>query len=203
MAGKIRAINVSEGQYVTEGESLFELAQDNKLWVEAQVYPDEIRNLRAGMPAIVMVPAAGEVPVSCKISFINPSFETGKNVTIIRAVIDNPGNRLHPGMFALIVVRTSVNHGIVIPASAVITGSDGDRVWVREENGEFSGRMVTTGIQSGDSVLVVSGLEPTDQIVTSGAYLLNSELILKMGTDSPVPEPDEMQEKEEIKTADL
>ena len=154
VAGKIRAINVSEGQYVTEGESLFELANDNKLWVEAQVYPDEIQYLRGGMPAIVMVPAAGEVPVSCKISFVNPSYESGKNVTIVRTVIDNPDSRLHPGMFAMIVVRTHTSHGIIIPASAVITGSDGDRVWVREENGDFTGRMVTTGIQSGDSILV-------------------------------------------------
>ncbi len=203
VAGKIRAINVSEGQYVTEGESLFELANDNKLWVEAQVYPDEIQYLRGGMPAIVMVPAAGEVPVSCKISFVNPSYESGKNVTIVRTVIDNPDSRLHPGMFAMIVVRTHTSHGIIIPASAVITGSDGDRVWVREENGDFTGRMVTTGIQSGDSILVVSGLQTTDQVVTTGAYLLNSEIILKQGSDTDFKADQEVVHEVEIKTADL
>ena len=205
VAGKIRGINVSEGQYVDEGQSLFELAKDDNLWVEAQVYPDEIQNLKTGMPAIALVPAAGEVPVMCNISFINPSYETGKNVTLVRAVIDNPDNRLHPGMFAIIMVKAQTSHGIVIPSSAVITGADGDRVWVREENGDFSGRMVTTGIQSEDSILVLSGLEPTDQIVTTGAYLLNSELILQQGTGSTgeIEPSDRNSETFKIKTADL
>jgi Cu(I)/Ag(I) efflux system membrane fusion protein len=205
VAGKIRAINVSEGQYVKEGLSLFELAQDNNLWVEAQVYPDEIRNLRTGMPAIVIVPTAGEVPVLSKISFINPSFETGKNVTLVRAVIDNSENRFHPGMFARIIVKTQISHGIIIPSSAVISGSEGDRVWIRDEDGHFSGRSVKTGIQSGDSILVLSGLEPTDQVVATGAYLLNSELILKQGTGSiPLTEPEVTKNEEaEKETADL
>jgi membrane fusion protein, copper/silver efflux system len=180
--GKIRAINVTEGQYVTEGQSLFELADDNNLWVEAQVYPDEVQCFSQGMPAIAVIPSAGEVPVLCNISFIKPSFEANRNVTIIRTVINNPENRLHPGMLALLYVQTKIRHGIIIPSSAVLTGSEGDRVWVRDGNGDFSGRMVTTGTQSEDSILVLSGLEKSDKIVYTGAYLLNSEFILRNGT---------------------
>jgi len=183
VSGKIRAVNVSEGQYVSQGQTLFELAEDHTLWAEAQVYPDEVQHLRVGMPAIVVVPAIDEVPALSKVSFINPSFETGKNVTLVRAVIGNPDGRLHPGMFAILNVRVQNKYGLIIPSSAVITGSRGDRVWVREENGVFSGRTVTTGMQSGDSVLVLSGLEPTDMVVATGAYLLESELILKQGSE--------------------
>jgi len=184
-SGKIRAINVSEGQYVNGAQPLYDLASDNTLWVEAQVYPDEIRLLKPGMQAIVMIPSAGEAPVLCRLGFINPSYETGRNVTLVRAVINNPDKRLHPGMFAILHVRTGTTRGIIIPASAVITGSDGDKVWVMEEAGVFSGRMITTGIQSEDSVLVLAGLKPDDMVVTSGVYLLNSELILKQGNDTP------------------
>ncbi len=180
--GKIRAINVTEGQYVTEGQSLFELADDNNLWVEAQVYPGEIQYFSQRMPAIAVIPSAGEVPVLCNISFIKPSFETDRNVTIIRAVIKNPDNRLHPGMLALLYVQTKISHGIIIPSTAVLTGAEGDRVWVRAENGDFSCRMITTGTQSEDSILVLSGLEKSDKIVYTGTYLLNSEFILRNGT---------------------
>jgi Cu(I)/Ag(I) efflux system membrane fusion protein len=183
--GVIRSVNVSEGQYINEGQSLFEFADDNNLWVEAQVYPDEVQFLRPGMPAIVSVPITGEFPVKCNISFVNPSFETGKNITIVRAMIENPVGRLHPGMFALLSVLTGKSHGMIIPSSAVISDNTGDRVWVREESGEFSFRMVTTGMQSGDSTLILSGLETSDKIVTSGAYLLNSEMILKQGPELP------------------
>ena len=183
--GKIRSVNVSEGQYVSEGQTLFELADDVSLWIEAQVYPDEIQFLKTGMSVNIIVPSEGELPVKSRISFINPSFETGKNITLVRAVIDNEDGRLHPGMFAIMNIQTQISKGIIIPASAVITGSLGSRVWVREESGEFSGRMVTTGTESGDSILVLSGLNKSDQIVTSGAYLLNSELILKQGSEIP------------------
>ncbi len=186
--GKIRAINVTEGEYVTEGQSLFELVNDYDLWIEAQVYPDEAHYFSPGMHAIAIIPAAGEVPVLCNIIFINPSFETGRNVILIRAVIKNPDKRLHPGLLAVLYVRTNICHGIIIPSTAVITTSEGDRVWVKEENGNFSGRIVTTGTQSVDSVLVLSGLKKTDRIVYSGAYLLNSEFILRHGTSLSIGE---------------
>ena len=182
--GKIRSVNVSEGQYIPAGQTLFELAGDNNLWLEAQVYPDEIKFLKTGMSATATIPLEVEMPVKCNISFINPSFEAGKNITLVRAVINNPGNSLHPGMFAILNVQIQMSRGIIIPSSAVISGIDGDRVWIREESGEFSGRMVTTGLQSGDSILVLSGLGKSDKIVSSGAYLINSEMILKHDTVS-------------------
>lgn len=182
-SGKIRAINVSEGQYVEEGQAMFELAEDKNLWVEAQVYPDEIQYLRTGMPATVIVPAAGDLPVECRINFINPSFETGRNVTLVRAEINNPDSRLHPGMFAILNVQTMISRGIVIPSSSVINGNGIECVWVMDEYGLFSERKVKTDLQSGDSVLVLSGLNEADIIVTTGAYLLNSEFILKKGSD--------------------
>lgn len=180
--GTIRSINISEGQYVAAGQTLFELAEDDNFWVEAQAYPDDLQYLKVGMPSVVTIPVAGNVGVKSTIKAINPSFEQGKNVTLVRTLIDNPDKNLYPGMLALMSIQTQKSQGIVIPSSAVIADKNGCRVWIRNENGSFSGRIVTTGIQSEDSVLVLSGLSPNEKIVTSGAYLLNSELILKKGT---------------------
>lgn len=181
-SGTIRSINVTEGQYVNSGQTIFELADDQQLWVEAQVYPDDLPALKVGLRATVTVPIAGNLPIKTNICFINPSFEQGKNVILIRSLIDNPDKNLHPGMLALMSVQTHKNKGIVVPASAVIVGKNGNRIWIRNDDGSFSGITVTTGIQSEDSVLIISGLEEIKTIVTSGAYLLNSELILKNGT---------------------
>jgi Cu(I)/Ag(I) efflux system membrane fusion protein len=181
-SGTIRSIDVTEGQFVNAGQTMFGLADYNKLWVEAQVYQDDLQDLRVGMPAMVAIPVAGNISVKSTITFINPSFEQGKNVTLIRTLIDNPDKNLYPGMLALLSIQAQKSQGIVVPASALITDKNGSRVWVRNENGSFSGRIVSTGIQSEDSVLILSGLGNTDLIVTSGAYLLNSELILKKGT---------------------
>jgi len=180
--GTIRSIKVNEGDYVEAGQTMFELADNRNFWVEAQIYPDDLPYLKVGTPTAVTIPATGNMPIKSNISFVNPSFEQGKNVTLVRALIDNRDKNLYPGMLALLNIQLQTNRGIVVPASAVIIDKTGSRVWIRNTDGSFSGRIVTTGIQSDDSVQIVSGLAIAESVVTSGAYLLNSELILKKGT---------------------
>jgi Cu(I)/Ag(I) efflux system membrane fusion protein len=181
--GTVRSIDVTEGQYVSVGQQLMQLADDNKLWVEAQVYPNELQLLKTGMPVDVIVPVAGDLHIQSSINFINPAFEPGRNVTLIRAIINNPQKKLHPGMLALLSVQGEKSKGIVIPASALLMDKQGTIVWVQQEDGSFASKIVTTGIQTADSVMILSGLKQTEKIVVSGAYLLNSEMILKRGTD--------------------
>ena len=181
--GIVRSIDVTEGQYVGFGQKLMELADDSKLWVEAQVYPNELQLLKAGMPVDVIVPVAGDLHILSNINFINPAFEPGRNVTLIRAIINNPQKKLHPGMLALLSVQTQKIKGIVIPATALLIDKQGKIVWIQNDDGSFVSKMVTTGVQTADSVLILSGLKQSEKIVITGAYLLNSEMILKKGTD--------------------
>jgi len=185
VSGKIRSVNVSEGEYVKEGQVLFELADDINLWVEARAYPYDTRFIRPGMDAEVLVPSAGNAPIKCRIEFVNPSLENGKNVSLVRVLINNPDRTLHPGMLAILKVRAETSHGVVIPASAVMRSNSGERVWVREACGGFSVRPVISGMQAGDSVLIVSGLKESEVVASSGVYLLDSERILKQGPEMP------------------
>ncbi|MBE0668130.1 MAG: efflux RND transporter periplasmic adaptor subunit [Bacteroidales bacterium] len=185
VSGKIRSVNVSEGEYVEDGQILFELADDINLWVEALAYPYDTRFIRPGMHAEVLIPSAGQAPIKCKIDFINPSFENGKNISLVRVIINNPGRTLHPGMLAILKVRAETGHGVVIPASAVMRDNDGERVWVREACGGFSVRPVISGMQAGDSILIVSGVKESEIVASSGVYLLDSERILKQGPGIP------------------
>ncbi len=179
--GIIRSVNVTEGQYVEAGTKMFELAENNSLWLEALAYPGDLNSLKAGMDARAIIPGDMNREIRTKITSVNPVLEAGKNVTVVRSVIDNSDKKLYPGMMALLKIKSPPVRGIVIPLSAVINDEEGSKVWVRDENGIFSPRSVTTGIQSSDSVLVLSGLEVSDMVVSSGAYLLNSEKILKKG----------------------
>ena len=179
--GVIRSINILEGQYVNAGQTLFELADDSKLWVEAQVNPDELNFLKVGTPSIITIPDAGNLIYKSPVGFINPSLEQGKNVSVIRAVIDNSNKKLHPGMLAMMQIQSGLNRCVMVPASSVITDKNGSSIWIQNENGSFTGRKITIGKQSEDAVEVLSGIRSFEFIVTSGAYLLNSELILRKG----------------------
>jgi len=180
--GVVRAINIAEGQYVKSGQTLFELADITKLWVEAQVQPDMLEILKVGMQSIISLPDAGNRTIKSNISFISPSLEQGKNVTVIRSVIDNPNGKLYPGMLALIHIQSERNRCVVVPSSAVIVNKNISLVWIKNENGTFSERNVTTGMESNDSVQILAGLNKSEYVVSTGAYLLNSEHILRQGT---------------------
>jgi membrane fusion protein, copper/silver efflux system len=182
--GLIRSIGVTEGEYVPVGRKLFELADDSKLWVEAQVYPNELQMLKPGMEANVTIPAAGDIAIPSRINFINPAFERGSNITIVRAIIDNPGKQLFPGMPVFLRISTEQREGIVIPASALLIDKQGYHAWVQQEDGTFVSKDLTLGIQTAESVMVLSGLMESERLVVSGAYLLNSEKILKKSYES-------------------
>ena len=182
--GVIRSINISEGQYVNSGQTMFELADDRKLWVEAQVHPEDLDFLKVGMPSDIRLPDAGNLAVKSTISFISPIVEQGKNLTIIRSVINNSNGKYHPGMMAIMHIQAGMSKCVMVPGSSLITEKNGNVVWVRNENGTFTGKKITVGMRSDETVQVLSGLSDTDWVVTSGAYLLNSEMILRKGTDA-------------------
>jgi len=176
--GWIKKVSISEGQYVSAGETLYELAGNENMWIEAKVYADEIHSIKAGMPAIAVVPGAGKY--SCRIVIVVPSFEENRNFILVRALIDNTNISLLPGMFAELRIRAFMGSGIVIPTESVVSGESGDHVWILE-NGKFIQRDIITGLQSDDSLIVLSGLNESDLIVTSGVYLIDSESTLRKG----------------------
>ncbi len=182
--GTIRSVYVTEGQYVKEGEKLFELAEDNTLWMEALAYPGDIGSIGIGTEATITIPTEKISDFKTKINYINPTYIAGQNVILVRTALKNSERKLFPGMFALLSIEVSKKKCLIIPVSSVIFDKNENIVWLRNEDGTFSAREIQTGIQSDDSIEVLSGLEKSDVIVTSGAYLLNSESILQRGTGS-------------------
>jgi Cu(I)/Ag(I) efflux system membrane fusion protein len=102
---------------------------------------------------------------------------------VMRATINNPSLALKPGQAAQVLLQHSARHALVIPVDAVIRNEQGTHVYIQTEQNTFEPRMVKTGIENFQSVEIVDGLKPGDQVVATGAYLLYSELILKKGID--------------------
>ncbi|MBW3546111.1 MAG: efflux RND transporter periplasmic adaptor subunit [Bacteroidetes bacterium] len=182
-SGVVTNIAVTEGQYVTEGSVLYRLAKLDKIWVEAEAYPQEAMNIKIGDPVQVQVQGYGQQPVTAKISFISPELRQGSQVVILRAQLSNTGHRLIPGMQANVRLPKQQARQLILPNDAVIRDEKGSHVWVQMEQGVYRARKVELGEAGFDSVAVLSGLSPEEQVVKSGAYLLYSEYILKKGGD--------------------
>ncbi len=180
--GIVAELLITEGQYVGEGSSIMRLEGYSSLWVEADVYPSEVGNIRTGQQLKVVVPGWEDQPQTMVVSFLTPALESGRQLTQIRGTIPNPNNQWQPGLqaFVLLPAKTSGN-ALTLPVDAVIREQRGMHVWIEKEKGKYVPRMVTTGMETADRVEITSGLEKGDKVVATGAYLLYSEYVLKKG----------------------
>ncbi len=181
-AGYITAINVNEGEYVMEGGAVVQLANLSTLWAEAQVYTTQMSFINRNENVSVQIPDLNETIVGT-IDFINPQINAGTRINLIRVIIPNKNNRLHPGMPVYITIDKQQHNSITLPADAVLKDSEGATVWVQTEPGVYEIRMVKTGIAENNAIEIISGIHVGDLVVTSGAYLLNSEYIFQNGSN--------------------
>lgn len=182
--GYITSLNVSEGAYVMEGQSLLRLANTSSLWVEAQVYATQLAQLNRSGSVTVRIPELGNKEIAGTIAFVNPEINPQTRINLLRVNIPNTGNQLKPGMAAYIILNNSQKNTISVPLDAVIRNGNATYVWVKSDVTKFKMRSITIGTSNGDQIEITSGLKNGDVVVTSGTYLLNSEYLLRNGGNS-------------------
>jgi membrane fusion protein, copper/silver efflux system len=180
--GVVSELSVNEGQYVGEGGTILRLEGYHSLWVEADVYPSEVSNIKEGQRVKVVIPGSEDQPQSMVISFVTPALQSGSQTVQIRGTIPNPGNRWQAGLQANILLPAQSKGKVLsLPVDAVIRDGSGTHVWVEKEKNVYEPRMVKIGIENADQVEITEGLDEGEKVVVTGAYLLYSEFILKKG----------------------
>ncbi|HVW96181.1 MAG TPA: efflux RND transporter periplasmic adaptor subunit [Mucilaginibacter sp.] len=180
LSGTVSELNVHEGDYVTEGVMILKTQGLGSLWVEAQLYSREASMLHPGQIVDVQFPDLGGQTLKGQVSFMNPELSDASKIDLVRISVNNPKGQLRPGMQANVVLGSG-NRSLAIPATAVISSGKGNLVWVKNQDGSFSARMVELGIGNRSYIPINSGLNAGEVVVTQGAYLLNSESIFRNG----------------------
>lgn len=182
-SGIVTEINGIEGQYISEGATLYKIEDIGSLWVEAELYPSETSLVKVGDTINIRIAGSGTASVEGRINFLSPEFRNGTQITIMRASIENADNRLKPGQHAQVFLTHSSKQAIAIPVDAVIRDGRGSHVYVQSAENTFRAQRVTTGLEGFELVEITEGLAEGDTVAVTGAYLLYSEMILKKGTD--------------------
>ncbi|MBS1904708.1 MAG: efflux RND transporter periplasmic adaptor subunit [Bacteroidetes bacterium] len=180
-SGYVTGATVSEGDYVSEGSTLFELADLGSLWVEAQVPVAFLTGLHEGDEATFTIPGSQLPEQRGSVIFIQPHLQQNEHYVSVRFRLDHPPTDLRPGMLANISLRKEPHIALTLPHGAVEQDSHGASVWVLRSDGVFEIKMVTLGIENPNGVEITSGLSDGDKVVISGAYLLTSEYTFKNG----------------------
>lgn len=115
--------NVVEGQYVAEGEPLFEVADLSRVWIKARVYEDRLATVRVGAPIEATTRAYPGETFPGKVAFVDPTLDPATRTVGARFDLRNPGGKLRPGMYASVTIRAPLAEGGAGSASASASGS--------------------------------------------------------------------------------
>jgi len=181
--GIVSEIKINEGQYVDEGAILYRIENISQLWLEAELYPNETVLVKTGDKLTVRINGFESTPLEAKVTFLSPEYRASTQITVIRAVIQNPTLKFKPGMQAQVLFTHSSRNAVAIPIDAVIRDGKGTHVYIETGTNTFQPRMVKTGLEDFEQVEIKEGLQAGDRIAVTGAYLLYSEIVLKKGTD--------------------
>jgi Cu(I)/Ag(I) efflux system membrane fusion protein len=181
--GVVTSVNKREGDYVMDGDVVFETADLSTLWVEAELYANEVNEFDINDPVSIKIIGFSGKIWNSHINFVAPQLQTQSKINLIRAEIPNTDMLLKPGMQANIVLKENTKKALSLPINAVLQDSRGATVWIKEKDGSYQSRMVITGIESNDNIEIRSGIAIGEEVVINGAYLLNSEYIFKKGTN--------------------
>lgn len=169
-----------EQQYVAQGQPLLEVADLSHVWVEADVYEQQLPNVQVGQKVTITSPATPGTELTGAVSFIQPVLTGATRTARVRIDLPNRGLQLKPDMYVNVrMFGPPAPPHIMVPASAVVDRGQKQYVWVETQPGTFEPREVRNGGRHGESVVIVSGLQDGDSIVIEGGFLLDSEAQLR------------------------
>lgn len=202
----IRQVNL--GQYLSGGDPIVPLQSLKPIYVDFSVPQQQVVALREGTvvrvtPDDASAGSAGR-PLAGKVSAVDSVVDPSTRNVRIQATFDNDATTLKPGMF----VEAHVDLGdaqtvITLPATAISYAPYGDSVFIVEDMEGPDGspylgvrqQFVKVGPARGDQVAILAGIEPGDQVATSGVFKLRNGVAVYVNNDvqpgndpAPVPE---------------
>ncbi|MDR3698970.1 MAG: efflux RND transporter periplasmic adaptor subunit [Candidatus Sulfopaludibacter sp.] len=175
--GYLTARNAFPGQKIMPETELYAITDLRRVWVMADVFESDATQVRMGQGARIVLPGGGAL--SARVSYLQPQIDPTTRTLKVRLDVANPGMRLRPEMFVDVEMQLGGARRLMVPADAVLDSGTAKTIFLDRGNGYFEPRQVETGQRIDDRVEIVKGLAPGERIVTSGAFLLNSESQLK------------------------
>jgi RND family efflux transporter MFP subunit len=190
---------VVEGQMVEPGMKLYRLADLASVWIQAQVYEQDLPFIKLGQEAVVSLASLPDPKFRGRVTYIYPMLDDKTRTAKVRMEFHNPGYFLKPGMYATVEIAAELSpSALLVPDMAVLRSGEKNTVFLALEDGHFEPRSVAIGARAEDNFYaVLGGLKEGDRVVTSGQFMLDSESqlreaiqkMMRPGEPEPAAEP--------------
>ena len=180
-SGTVIEKKVQEGVYVNEGTAIYDMAELSTLWNIAEVYENNLSNVKVGSPVKLHLRAYPGEEFNGRVTFIYPVINSQTRTVKVRSEFASLGGKLKPQMYGETIFNSAGGQGLLVPADAVIIAGKRAVVWTKTADGMFEARSVQIGNRFVDKYQIVSGLNEGDEIAATGGFLIDSESQLKTG----------------------
>jgi len=170
---------VEAGMEIKPGAPLLHVADLSSVWVEADIYEQDLNLVEPGQIATVTFAAYPGESWNGRIEYVYPYLEGQTRTMKARLSLQNPGGKLKPEMYGEVRLAGSEGHVLAVPADAVINTGERRIVYVEAQERVYEPREVETGAETDGWVEVLSGLNEGDKVVERGLFMIDSESRLR------------------------
>lgn len=182
VSGVVTEKKALQGMRFMPGDALYQVADLSSVWIVADVFEQDIAQIKLGAKAQARINAYPGKTFSGTISYIYPTMKPETRTIPVRMELANPGLLLKPGMFAQLELPASSNAPapvLTIPTSAVIDSGVRQIALVQVKEGRYEPRELKLGERSQDRVEVIEGVREGELVVVSANFLIDAESNLK------------------------
>jgi RND family efflux transporter MFP subunit len=190
-SGYIIERNALPNMYAEPSTRLYTIADLSHVWVNAQVFQNDVGRLKPGNSAAITVDAYPQKVFYGRVEEVLPQVDMTTRTVQVRLTIENIGLLLKPGMFVNVQLKSSLGRHLVVPASAVFQTGMRQIIFLNKGDGRIEPKEIVTGPRVGDDVVILSGLDAQQSIITSANFLIDSESQLQAasGQSAAAPAP--------------
>ncbi len=198
MSGTVVERKVYEGQYVKEGDVLFEIGDFSKMWFRFDAYERDLGWLKPGQLVEITTPALPGKTFSAPITFIDPNLNDATRSAKVRVEMDNPlverdgqkRRELFHRLFADGAVKLEIPEVLAVPRNAVLSPGAQAVAYVDKGGGAYEQRQLKLGRLGDAAWEVLAGLSAGERVVTEGNMLIDAQAQLNQSANSataPMP----------------
>lgn len=177
--GHVLRRNATEGQAFMAGETLFEVADLDPIWLRLSLAESDFAHVRLQQSVWVEFPHLGNRTYEGRITFISPHIDPQTRRGEARVELANPGQVLRPDMWGQAEIEIELGERLAVPASAVLDTGARTLAFVLREDNHLEPREVQIGSRTDDWWEVTDGLKPGEKVVTRALFLVDAESQLK------------------------
>ncbi|MEL6105080.1 MAG: efflux RND transporter periplasmic adaptor subunit [Planctomycetota bacterium] len=173
---------VEEGKYVEPGMPILKLADLSTVWLMLEMFPEDASDLKLGQSVDIDIQSLNGRTFEGSVSFVEPSVDVRSRTISVRVAIPNEAGLIKVGDLGRARIRSELQEGrqlVVVPRESILRSGSTSIAYVETEPGRFEFRQVTVEKVLGERIVIAGGIEAGEQVVSSGAFMLDSTFAMQ------------------------